>query len=105
MPAAGVFSSLSDTILRRRPGLAVGRAANSASAQQHRSIRLTWASQACRYWLSRDKQAPKCINRLIKEIQRQPLDGLGASSLPDVGDHLAALLGGQQLLDGHQALG
>ncbi|WP_183331214.1 Txe/YoeB family addiction module toxin [Halomonas campaniensis] len=41
---------------------------------------LTWASQAWQdylYWQSRDKRALKRINMLIKDIQRQPFDGLG----------------------------
>ncbi|MDZ7853016.1 MAG: Txe/YoeB family addiction module toxin [Halomonas sp.] len=41
---------------------------------------LTWASQAWQdylYWQSRDKKTLKRINTLIKDIQRQPFDGLG----------------------------
>ncbi|MFC2993613.1 Txe/YoeB family addiction module toxin [Halomonas tibetensis] len=41
---------------------------------------LTWASQAwedCLYWQSRDKKTLKRVNTLIKDIQRQPFDGLG----------------------------
>lgn len=41
---------------------------------------LSWASQAWqdyRYWQSRDKKTLKRINTLIKDIQRQPFEGLG----------------------------
>lgn len=41
---------------------------------------LTWASQAWQdylYWQSRDRKTPERINMLIKDIQRQPFDGLG----------------------------
>lgn len=41
---------------------------------------LTWASQAWQdylYWQSRDRKTLKRINMLIKDIQRQPFDGLG----------------------------
>lgn len=41
---------------------------------------LTWASPAWQdylYWQSRDKKTLKRINTLIKDIQRQPFDGLG----------------------------
>ncbi|CAM3299016.1 Txe/YoeB family addiction module toxin [Halomonas lysinitropha] len=41
---------------------------------------LTWASQAWQdylYWQSRDKKTLKRINTLIKDIQRQPFQGLG----------------------------
>ncbi|MGM0914197.1 MAG: Txe/YoeB family addiction module toxin [Pseudomonadota bacterium] len=41
---------------------------------------LSWASSAWEdylYWQSRDKKTLKRINTLIKDIQRQPFDGLG----------------------------
>lgn len=41
---------------------------------------LTWASQAWQdylHWQSRDKKTLKRINTLIKDIQRQPFEGLG----------------------------
>lgn len=41
---------------------------------------LTWASQAWQdylYWQARDRKTLKRINMLIKDIQRQPFDGLG----------------------------
>ncbi|WP_404297365.1 Txe/YoeB family addiction module toxin [Halomonas sp.] len=41
---------------------------------------LSWASQAWEdylYWQSRDKKTLKRVNTLIKDIQRQPFDGLG----------------------------
>jgi len=41
---------------------------------------LTWATTAWEdylYWQGRDKKTLKRINTLIKDIQRQPFDGLG----------------------------
>ena len=41
---------------------------------------LTWAEKAWEdylYWQSRDKKTLKRINTLIKDIQRQPFNGLG----------------------------
>lgn len=41
---------------------------------------LTWASRAWEdylYWQGRDRKTLKRINTLIKDIQRQPFDGLG----------------------------
>lgn len=41
---------------------------------------LTWASPAWEdylYWQKTDKKTLKRINRLIKEISRQPFEGLG----------------------------
>lgn len=41
---------------------------------------LTWASQAWQdylYWQSRDRKTLKRINTLIKDVQRQPFEGLG----------------------------
>ncbi|QJQ99378.1 Txe/YoeB family addiction module toxin [Halomonas sp. PGE1] len=41
---------------------------------------LTWATPAWEdylYWQGRDKKTLKRINTLIKDIQRQPFDGLG----------------------------
>ncbi|WP_163557503.1 Txe/YoeB family addiction module toxin [Halomonas sp. NO4] len=43
-------------------------------------MRLTWAGNAWEdylYWQARDKKTLKRINTLIKDIQRQPFDGLG----------------------------
>ncbi|MFC2993605.1 Txe/YoeB family addiction module toxin [Halomonas tibetensis] len=42
---------------------------------------LPWASQAwqdSRYWQSRDRKTLKRINTLVKDVQRQPFEGLGA---------------------------
>ncbi|PMR67265.1 Txe/YoeB family addiction module toxin [Halomonas heilongjiangensis] len=41
---------------------------------------LTWAGNAWEdylYWQARDKKTLKRINALIKDIRRQPFDGLG----------------------------
>lgn len=41
---------------------------------------VTWASRAWEdylYWQGRDRKTLKRINTLIKDIQRQPFDGLG----------------------------
>ena len=41
---------------------------------------LTWAEKAWEdylYWQARDKKTLKRINTLLKDIQRQPFEGLG----------------------------
>jgi len=44
-------------------------------------MKLSWADQAWEdylYWQQTDKKILKRINRLIKDIQRKPFEGIGA---------------------------
>jgi toxin YoeB len=43
-------------------------------------MKLSWADKAWedyRYWQQADKKILKKVNRLIKEIQRKPFEGIG----------------------------